>query len=263
MSRVEAEGVWFAYEADRHVLQGVSAGVSGGVFSGIVGPNGCGKSTLLRLLAGILKPSRGEVLLEGAPLRDLPGRQRARQLAFLPQDINPAFSLSAFEVVCLGRYPHTAGWGTLRPSDIEVAERCLEQTMSADLRHRPFAELSGGERQRVLLASVLAQEPALLLLDEPTAALDIHHQVEVFELLRGLARDGYGIATVTHDLNLAAQYCDELLLLSQKHVTVASGSPEQVLTEPLLALAYGANIRVGKHPFAATPFVAAQPSARS
>jgi iron complex transport system ATP-binding protein len=261
MSRVQARGLWFAYEADSHVLCNVDAAVAGGVLSGIVGPNGCGKSTLLRILAGLLRPRRGDVLLEDRPLRDLPGRERARTLAFLPQDINPAFSLSAFEVVCLGRYPHAAGWGTLRRHDLEVAERCLEQTMAADLRHRPFGQLSGGERQRVLLASVLAQEPALLLLDEPTAALDIHHQVEVFELLRTLARGGYGIATVTHDLNLAAQYCDELLLLSGDHTSVATGTPEQVLTEPLLAQAYGAAIRVGRHPFAATPFVAAQPSA--
>jgi len=256
---LEARGVTFAYERGVNVLHNVAATLAPGSMTGIAGPNGSGKSTLLRLLCGLLRPQEGEIFLDGRPLNRYSGRARARKLAFLPQSVTPAFSLSAFEVVCLGRYPHTGGLGSLGSGDLAVAQRCLEQTQTEHLHHRDFAALSGGERQRVLLASILAQEPDLLLLDEPTSALDIHHQVEVMSLLHRLSRERYGVGLVMHDLNLAAQYCDTLVLLGETHEVVASGPPAEVLTESLLARAYGAEIRVGKHPFSATPFVAAAP----
>jgi iron complex transport system ATP-binding protein len=258
MSHVlRAEGLRFSYDQDVDVLRDVGASVESGTMLGIVGPNGSGKSTLLRLLAGLLTPTAGMVVLDERALSEYAPRDRAKALAFLPQAVNPAFSLTAFEVVCLGRYPHTALLGALGPNDFEVATRCLADTESTALRDRDFMSLSGGERQRVLLASILAQEPKLLLLDEPTSALDLHHEVEVFGLLRRLTESGYGVGIVTHDLNLAARYCDTLLLLSENHAVVCSGSPEAVLREELLSAAYGAAIRVGTHPFYGTPFVAA------
>ncbi len=256
---LEANAISYAYEAGSDVLRAVNLSVHGGKITGLVGPNGSGKSTLLRLLCGLLRPQQGSVMLDGRPLAAFSGKERARMIAFLPQSVNPAFSLSVFEVVCLGRYPYTGVLGALRGQDLEVARRCLRDTGTEELHSRDFMSLSGGERQRVLLASILAQEPRLLLLDEPTSALDIHHEAEVFELLRRLAHQGYGIAVVTHDLNLAAQYCGALILLSQDHTVLASGSPGQVLTEDKLSAAYGAVIRVGTHPFAGTPLVAAQP----
>lgn len=256
---LRAEAVSFAYEKDEAVLRAVDAQVEAGVMTGIVGPNGCGKSTLLRLLCGLLRPLSGEILLDGAALARLSGRARARRVAFLPQAINPAFDMPVFEVACLGRYPHAGLFGGLGPKDFEVARRCLEETGTDTLRTREFLSLSGGERQRVLLASILAQEPDLLLLDEPTSALDIHHEVEVFSLLRRLVRQGYGVGVVTHDLNAAAQYCDTLILLGASHTVVAAGTPEEVLCEAALCEAYGASIRVGRHPFAGTPFVDALP----
>ncbi|MCX5759027.1 MAG: heme ABC transporter ATP-binding protein, partial [Candidatus Hydrogenedentes bacterium] len=248
-----AESVACAYERERPVFTNVGVTVRSGELVGFAGPNGSGKSTLLRVLCGLLKPRAGRVTLDGRPLSSFKGRERARVIAFLPQAVNPAFALNVFEVVCLGRYPHLAGFGAMRPHDKDVAERCLRATETEELRARDFMTLSGGERQRVLLASILAQEPDLLLLDEPTSALDIHHQIEIFALLERLAHKGYGIAVVTHDLNLAARFCDRLVLLAKGRDVVASGAPEVVLTPALLSDAYGAAIRVATHPETGAP----------
>lgn len=256
--RLEARDVVFAYEQGADVLKGVGATVESGVVSGMVGPNGSGKSTLLRLLCGLLEPQQGAVELDGRPLRSMAARARARVVAFLPQGVDPAFSLTVAEAVSLGRYPRLGPLAGLGAEDIEVVERCLRDTETEDLRSREFLTLSGGERQRVLLATILAQEPDLLLLDEPTSALDIHHQVEVMALLRRLAETGYGVGVVTHDLNLAARFCDAVLLLSQDHAVLAQGAPEEVLTEPLLSEAYGWPIRVTRHPTMGAPLVSAE-----
>ncbi len=258
---LEAQDLAFAYEKGRDVFTRVSAIVRGGMFTGIVGPNGSGKSTLLRVLCGLLKPRAGHVTLDGKALRSFSAMERARRVAFLPQAVNPSFALSVFEVVCLGRYPHVGALGGLRRRDLDVAERCLGDTATGALRDREFMTLSGGERQRVLLASILAQEPSLLLLDEPTSALDIHHQIEIFSLLRRLANEGYGLAVVTHDLNLAARFCDGLLLLSEEHGSMAAGKPGAVLTEEQLSSAYATRIRVTEHPITGTPLISAEPPA--
>ncbi len=254
---LEARSVSHTYAADTPALRNVCAPVRSGALYGIVGPNGSGKSTLLRVLCGLLHPNEGEVIIDGQPLRRFGARERARLIAYLPQAVNPAFSLTVFEVACLGRFPHAGFMGALGAADFEVARRCLRDTETESLRDRDFLTLSGGERQRVLLASILAQEPQLILLDEPTSSLDIHHEVEVFDLLRRLAERGYGVCVVTHDLNMAAQYCHELVLLGLDHAVAASGPPAAVLSEATLSAAYGASIRVGTHPFAGTPFVSA------
>ncbi len=256
MSRVlEARAVSFVYEKERPLFSDVDAELCTGLLTGIVGPNGCGKSTLLRLLCGLLCPDSGQVTLDQVSLHRFSSRYRARQIAFLPQAVNPAFSMTAFEVVCLGRYPHAGPFGGLRPDDFEAARRCLRHTGAETLAQRDFMALSGGERQRVLLASILAQEPKMLLLDEPTSALDIHHRAEVFALLQSLAAQGYGVGVVTHDLNLAAQYCQHLILLGANHRVAASGHPESVLSGEVLSEAYAAPIQVGRHPFSDAPFV--------
>ena len=252
---LKTESVAHAYEPGKDVFRDVDASVQSGEIVGFVGPNGSGKSTLLRVLCGLLKPLAGAVTLDGKPLSSFSGIERARILAFLPQAVTPAFTLNVFEVVCLGRYPHVGALGALRSQDKEVAERCMCDTEVEDLRARDFMTLSGGERQRVLLASILAQEPDILLLDEPTSALDIHHQIEIFALLERLARGGYGIGVVTHDLNLAARFCHRLLLLSANREKPISGTPETVLTEAVLSQAYAAPIRVSEHPVTGTPLI--------
>ncbi|MFP4501363.1 MAG: ABC transporter ATP-binding protein [Candidatus Hydrogenedentota bacterium] len=258
MSRLLAAAeVSFAYERGHEVLRDVGAVIHRGRLTGIVGPNGSGKSTLLRLLGGLLQPRTGAVLIDGQPLARLGPRTRARTVAFLPQSVEPIFSLTAFEVVCLGRYPHAAGVRGLNRHDHEAVRRCLDATSCAEFAGRLFSSLSGGERQRVLLASILAQEPELLLLDEPTAALDIHHEAGVFALLARLAREGYGVGVVTHDLNLAGAFCDDMVLLGTGHNVAASGAPADVLQEAVLSQAYGAAIRVAANPLTGGPLVAA------
>lgn len=256
-ARLEARGLGFAYTPGVPVLDSVSFEVAPGTLTGIAGPNGCGKSTLLRLLCGLLRPDAGQVLLGGRSLHRVSGRLRAQAIGYLPQSVDPAFALTAFEVVCLGRYPRAGAFGSLRAEDLEAAHRCMARTDTADFAHRPFDELSGGERQRVLLASVLAQEPRLLLLDEPTAALDVHHQTEVFALLARLARDGYGVAVVAHDLNLLGRHCGRIALLGADHRMHAQGPPGEVLREAPLAAAYGAPLYAGVHPLTGTPLVTA------
>jgi iron complex transport system ATP-binding protein len=258
--RLATDSVSFAYVPTYQVLEDVSVTVAPGDCTGIVGPNGSGKSTLLRLLAGMLRPDAGAATLDGEAVAEVSHRRRAQSIAFLPQAVQPTFSLTVFETVCLGRHPHLGALGALTPHDREVAGQCLDATGSAYLRNRDFMSLSGGERQRVMLASILAQEPALLLLDEPTSALDVHHQVEIFDLLRRLAKDGYGVCVVTHDLNLAARFCRNVLLLSgQSPNTVAYGTPDDVFTERNLTNAYGAPIQVSEHPIDRTPLISASP----
>lgn len=240
------------------MFSGVDAEIRSGAIVGIVGPNGAGKSTLLRVLCGLLRPHAGSVTLDGRPLASFSRTERARKIAFLPQSVNPAFALTVFEVVCLGRYPRIGAMAALGAEDRAVAERCLLETDTVSLRDRDFMTLSGGERQRVLIAGVLAQEPDLVLLDEPTSALDIHHQMEIMTLLRRLTAQNFGFAVVTHDLNLAAQFCHRLLLLAAGGVA-AFGPYRQVLTEPTLSKAYNAAIRVDRHPVLGTPLIWAQP----
>lgn len=255
MRRLQAQDVSYAYEADERVLDSVTATVASGQLTSIVGPNGCGKSTLLRLLCGLKEPMGGQVLLDDKRLRAIPGRERARIIGFLPQAVEPVFAMTVLEVAALGRYPYAGVFAGLNPGDHEIIARCLADTTVEHLKHRDFATLSGGERQRVLLAGVLAQEPDILLLDEPTSALDLPHQVEIFALLRRLTREGYGVGVVTHDLNLAAQFCDAATLLSHDHRLVADGSPRDVFTEPLLSGAYNATIRVCTHPVNGAPLI--------
>jgi iron complex transport system ATP-binding protein len=244
----------FRYGRGDFELEGVSLEARPGEVLGIVGPNGSGKSTLLRLMSGILAPARGQVLLEGAPVRSIGRRRLARRLAFLPQSPEAPFRYSVREVVAMGRFPYQGAFGFLTEHDIEVVERALEETDSASLGERDFSTLSGGEKQRVLIAGILAQEPSVMLLDEPTAALDIHHCCEVMDLLWGLSRKGIAVTVVMHDLNTAGQFCDRLVLLSRGRL-VRSGTPAEVLEEELLCATYGSQVRVLANPVTSLPLV--------
>ncbi len=244
----------FAYNNGQFQLDGVSLDIYPGRLFGIVGPNGSGKSTLLRIMTGILNPDEGGVSLYGEEVKSYHRRQFAQEVAFLPQNPSPSFDLTVREVVGLGRYPYKKGLGLLDKTDELVIDRTLEDTECTPLAGRYFSTLSGGERQRVLVASVLAQEPSLLLLDEPGASLDIHHKSHVFDLLWALSRRGIGVVVVTHDLNLAAEFCDELILLSDGKV-VETGKPEEVMTGSLLSQIYDAELQVIKHPLTQSPMV--------
>jgi len=251
---LQLDAVSYQYAESDWRLEAASLAVAAGEVAAVIGPNGSGKSTLLRLGAGVLTPRSGRVLLGGRDLARLSRRETARSLGYLPQQVRADFDYSVEEVVAMGRFPHLAGAGFLSAADAAVVDRCLAETEVAEYRQRPLSRLSGGERQRVFLASVLAQEPRVLLLDEPTAALDLHHQVRFFALVRRLARQGIGIAVVTHDVNLASLYCDRVALLRAGRL-VEEGTPERVLREEVLQATYGRDVLLSRHPRTGRPIV--------
>jgi len=213
-----------------HAVDGVSLAVPRGSFTGLLGPNGCGKTTLLKLMAGVLRPESGTVTLEGRVLADMPRRTAARHLAVVPQDTHPAFDYTSLEIVLMGRHPHLRPTQLEGPGDLAIAYESLEATGTLHLATRPFTSLSGGERQRVVIASALAQQPDILLLDEPTASLDLGYQLEVASLLRRLSGDrNVTMVMATHDLNLAASMCDALALLRGGRL-LRHGPTSEVLT---------------------------------
>ena len=240
---IELRGVHFNYGGPP-VLRDLSLGIKEGAFTGVIGPNGSGKSTLVSLIAGWYTPTEGEVRLLGRSVRAWPRRALACKLAVIPQMTTVAFPFTALEVVLMGRSPHRGRLSLDRAEDLEVARGALAMTDALEAASRPIDELSGGERQRVILARALAQEPEVLVLDEPTTALDIRHQVAIFRLLRTLkAERGVTVVVVVHDLNLAARYCERLILLSHGQCVV-EGTPEKVLTEATLSGVYETPVAV-------------------
>jgi iron complex transport system ATP-binding protein len=238
------------------VVDGVGIEARSGSFWAIVGPNGSGKSTLLRLLGGMLKPSSGRVELGGINLRKLSAVERAGRIAFLPQQISIPFNYSARQIVALGRHPHLGMFGIETRRDWEIVDRVLADTDAKSLEHRSILQLSGGERQRVLIAAALAQSTELLLLDEPTTALDLRHQVEVYRLLKRLNRErGSTILTVTHDFNLAGQFADRIVMLSGGKVA-ANGQPGDVLSPETIERIYNISVHRLRHPDSDAPILA-------
>ena len=245
---LEAAGI-AVERGGRHLLDGVSATLSGGIVTGIIGPNGAGKSTLLRVLAGLQTAGRGSVTLDGQALASFGRRVRARRIAYLPQHGRAEWPVSVAQLVALGRLPHGTE-GTR--ADQEAVARALAALEIADLADRAVTTLSGGEQARALLARALAVEADHLIADEPTLALDPHHQLTLMALLRSTADAGTAVAVSLHDLSLAARFCDRLVLLDHGRV-LASGLPDAVLTPALLARAYRVEGVFGRHE--ATPFV--------
>ena len=242
------------------VLDGVSTTVSEAEFVGLVGPNGAGKTTLLRTINGALTPAAGRVHVAGEDVHDLSSRAASRLVATVPQTTSLSFDFSVREAVEMGRTPHRSRFSTWEPDDAAAVERAMARTEVEALADRAVTEISGGERQRVLIARALAQETPLVLLDEPTASLDINHQVRTLELVRALVGEGKTAVAAIHDLNLAAHYCDRIVLLAERAV-VAAGTPEHVLTESRLRDAFGANAVVSRHPVTGSVYVTALPEA--
>jgi iron complex transport system ATP-binding protein len=226
------------YEAD-FALHDISVSVAPGSLTGLLGPNGCGKTTLLKLLSGVLKPERGAVHLGDSELRLLSARAVARQIAVVPQETHPAFDFTVMEMVLMGRHPHLGAFQLEGPGDLAIAREALAATGTAHLAGRAYMTLSGGEKQRVVIASALAQQPTVLLLDEPTASLDLGYQLEIASLLRQLNRErGVTMVLATHDLNLAASVCDTLVLVREGRV-LAQGPTNDVLTSASVRQLYG------------------------
>ena len=243
------------------VLRGVDATVDRGRFVGLVGPNGAGKTTLLRTIAGAVAPASGSVTVASERIHDLSSKATSRLVTTVPQDTTVAFEFDVRTVIEMGRHPHRSRIGRWTQADTAAVESALDRTNTRQFEDRVVTTLSGGERQRVLLARALAQETPVLLLDEPTGSLDINHQVRTLELVRELVAGGRTVIAAIHDLDLAARYCDQLVLLSGGDV-VAEGVPASVLTESAVGEAFNARATVTRHPVTGSVSVTALPEGR-
>jgi iron complex transport system ATP-binding protein len=249
---VSIEDIVAGYEG-RPVLRDVRLDVAPGEFLGLIGPNGCGKTTLLRVISGVLPTMKGQVRIEGSGVREIGRRKLARIMACLLQDLSLDLAFTVREVVLMGRSPHLPRIGGETARDFDVARQVMELCDVSHLAERPITEMSGGERQRVLIAMCLAQEPRVLLLDEPTSHLDIGHQLSVLDLIAKLNRQtGVTVIAVLHDLNLAAEYCQRVLVLNEGRVA-ALGTPAEVLTAGMVSTVYGTTVLVERNPLSGKP----------
>lgn len=241
MTILEARGVVYDYAGPLRALAGIDLALRSDDLVAVIGPNGSGKSTLVNVLGGLLPPAEGEVRLEGRPLAELSPRQRARTIAVVPQFLPALHDVRVEDFVLSGRYARIGRFASAAARDRDAVRRALEDCDAGELADRAMAELSGGQRQRVLIARALAQEAAVLLIDEPTAGLDPEHQIRVLELVASLGR---AALFVTHDLNLAGQYAGRIVLLDRGRVA-AEGPVEQVLMREVLESVYGAHLYYG------------------
>ena len=240
---LQVEGISFGYNS-QPLLYDIHTRIDAGEMVGLLGPNGSGKTTLLRLISGVLRPQQGKILLEGRDLQAWGRRGIARRIAVVPQELHAPFAFTVEEMVSLGRTPFINLLGTRNKHDISIVQDAMQSTEITPLAGRIFNELSGGERQRVIMAMALAQQPALLLLDEPTSHLDIKYQIEILELVQQLNhRLGVTVIAAMHDLNLAARYFPRLLLFQRG--IVADAGPAEVLEPHLLRRVYGIDVQVG------------------
>jgi len=259
MTTVKMNRVTFSY-SNGAVLRDVNLCVQKGEMVGLIGPNGAGKTTLIRLISGILVAKQGQVQIDGLDTRSMKRSTIARGVAVVPQLFNMPFAYRVEEVIMLGRTPFMKPFRDSSATDRDVIATTMDTVGIKHLEGRCFSELSGGERQKVVLAMALAQETELLLLDEPTAHLDISHQVEILELLADMNQKGHlTIIAAMHDLNLASAYFRRLVLLKDGAI-IADGSPEQVLTSGTIAMAYSVPVHIQKHPVTGAPYVVVLPS---
>jgi iron complex transport system ATP-binding protein len=251
---LEARNITIKY-GPRLAVADVSLQLNAGEITAIVGPNGAGKSTLLRAFNGALRPSSGEILLDGVPLGSFSRRAIGRRIAAVAQEADLRFPVTVLEFVLGGRYAwaNTGGWGWETGRDVQIAREVLGETELEGLSGRLLNELSGGERQRAVLARALATEASMLLLDEPTANLDLGHQAAILSLVRARCDErGASAAVVTHDINLASEFADRLLLLKDGR-PIACGTPREVLTGALLRDVFGVQVLVDAHPVTGVP----------
>jgi iron complex transport system ATP-binding protein len=251
---IEVDSIFFRYHQD-WVLQDVSFQVRKGEFVGVIGPNGSGKTTLLKILYRLLSPQQGEVFFDRLSLKKMSRGEIAKKIAVVAQETYPTFPFRAIEMVLMGRSPYLGHLMFESPKDLEIAKKAMEWTETLPISQRPIDELSGGERKRVYIARALAQEPEMILLDEPTSNLDIHHQVEFLDLVLSLNREkGLTILMASHDLNLASEYCDRLIFLQNGKI-YKMGSPEEVMTRENIEKVYGCEVWVDRNPVSGMPRV--------
>ena len=243
------------------VLEGLTFDIQAGEILGVVGPNGSGKTSLLKLLAKVLRPNAGDMTLFGRDLATMPQGEAAKTIAFVPQESPQVFAFTVMETVLMGRYPHhrgttwTAGFSWESAEDVLIAEQAMHYTDITHLAARSVMDLSGGERQRCMIARALAQAPKVLLLDEPTAFLDLQHQIAIGAIVRRLKEErGLTVVLVSHDLNLASQYCDRILML-KGGTLFRLGTSQEVIDVDILRAVYGCDVLVDRHPESGVPRV--------
>lgn len=249
---IELDRVGFSYNGKR-VLESVSLRVEAEEFVGVLGPNGAGKSTLLKLMSKWIAPLEGRVLLRGIPLSEIPVRELAREMAVLPAETFLAYDFTVMEIVKMGRAPHLGFWSEGGSRDLEIVRGALEAVGIEHLAQRRIRSLSSGERQMAFLAQAMAQEPRILLLDEPTVHLDIQHQIRIFKLLKEWnERRKLTVLVISHDLNIASHFCKRLVLIHHGAV-VSDGGPKEVITPENIRTVYGIDATVVSNPQTGLP----------
>jgi len=255
---VEIKNLSFSYRNSR-ILTNLSFSVPEGDFFIIIGPNGSGKTTLMKAISGILKPQEGKLKILGLPFGDYTRKALAKTIALVPQLLSVDFPFTVTELVLMGRSPHLSILGLEQEKDLEIANRAMAFTEVEHLAHRKLDQLSGGECQRVFIARAICQEPRIILLDEPTASLDLAHQVKIMDLMEKLKNElGMTIIMVSHDVNLAAMYSDRLLLLKNGEIT-SLGKPNEILTLQILKETYGCRLLVDESPVGRFPRITLVP----
>jgi iron complex transport system ATP-binding protein len=248
---IEVNSISFRYHED-WVLQNISFRVEKGEFVGVIGPNGSGKTTLL-ILYRFLAPQKGEILFELVPLKKMDQTDIAKRVAVVAQETHLLFPFTVLETVLMGRSPYLRNLVFESEKDLEIAKKAMEWTKILPFSERPLDELSGGERKRVFIARALAQEPEVILLDEPTANLDIHHQIDFLDLIVALNRErGLTIVMASHDMNMASEFCDRLILLQGGRI-YQMGTPEEVITRENIENVYGCEVWIDQHPISGMP----------
>jgi iron complex transport system ATP-binding protein len=254
MTCLDIDRASYSYEGDRLALSAASICVDDGEAVALIGPNGSGKSTLLRIASGSLRPASGEVRLDGTPIVALSRREIARRLAFVEQERTMSFDFTVREVVAMGRIPHHARFARESRADRRAIEDAMRLADVVPLAERSIRTLSGGEGQRVHLARAFAQDPTLLVLDEPTTYLDLHHQVRFMTIVRERMSEGLAALMAIHDLTIAAQAADRIALLDEGRIVVI-GPPREVLTADAIRNVFGVEAIVGTHPELGTVYV--------
>jgi iron complex transport system ATP-binding protein len=254
MSIIKLEQIGFRYN-EHWVLKDVSFEVEKGEFIGIIGPNGSGKTTLLKVIDGILMPQEGDIWINSTPMNNLKRGNLAKIISVVPQESLMIFPFTVQEIVLMGRAPHLGKWRFEGETDFRIAHQAMEMTDTLSLADRSTNALSGGERQRVLIARALAQQPQIMLLDEPTAFLDIKHQIDFFDLVKTLNKDqALTVIAATHDINMASLYCDRIILLRSGSIH-CTGSPDEVISESNIKEVYKTNVTVDRNPVTGQPRV--------
>lgn len=249
---IEVNSISFRYH-EEWVLQGISFRVERGEFVGVIGPNGSGKTTLLKILYRLLVPQKGEILFELISMKKMDRKDIAKRIAVVAQETQLLFPFSVLETVLMGRSPYLGHLMFESEKDLEIARKAMEWTRILPFSERPMDELSGGERKRVFIARALAQEPEVILLDEPTANLDIHHQTDFLDLILALNRErGLTIVMASHDINTASEFCDRLILLQGGRI-YQMGTPKEVVTKENIESVYGCEVWIDQNPVSGMP----------